>query len=44
MEQKQQEPMVNVKPQVPGILTEKEKAEPVSYLKNEELFRRAIAR
>jgi hypothetical protein len=34
----------DIKRQVPGILTQKEKKEPPSELKNEELFYRAINR
>lgn len=34
----------NIKPQVPGILTQEEKAQPASELKEQELFYRAIGR
>lgn len=35
---------VNIKPQVPGILTKKEKSQPASELKEQELFYRAMNR
>lgn len=44
MQQPEQNAEVKVKPQVPGITTEQEKAQAASELKEQELFYRAIGR